>query len=197
MQALAEVLGLTAEQANNAGESIADFTGKQLSQATADAKTAIDQWNKSRRGLIQGNYRFDARALPSELYETVEAYDLLLESASNGTKVRDLATLTKMWGDNFHFVLSSRADAESLVATYQQAYDLYKELSLYGKNQGVDMTQYTGFQQLNAYIEGMKPAFEEAKALLDDLAKAAANESIYFSESYNELIQANKELADA
>lgn len=39
--ALAEALGLTAQEAENAGDSIKDLTLKKMDQAVADAKTAI------------------------------------------------------------------------------------------------------------------------------------------------------------
>ena len=53
-------VGLTAQEAENAGESIGDLVGEQLVQAAANAQQALYQWNKSNseKSYFSFNYFF-------------------------------------------------------------------------------------------------------------------------------------------
>ena len=130
LNALAQALGLTAEQAQNADTNIRELTITQLNQAAADARAAMDRWNFLRNEIVP--FDFD------NLWQTVQ----ISFRAMTG---RDVT-----WDTVFYTLqtMMERGDISSVVRSYEQLRDLQADMNAQAHEMGINVTTMEGYTQL-------------------------------------------------
>ena len=194
LRALAEALGLTAEQAQNAGESIAELTAQQLKQAVADAKAAMDIWSSANRNKWGGqsyNILFGGEGFADEDIARIvnNYYDQMSQYASDAW--RDEYVLGASW------TLRANEDAERLVAAYESALNMQKEMNQYGLDHGIeDLTDIPGYDVLVGYISDLESTYASAKAVVDSYVSSVANLAVVSMSAFGEMSKAEKSVAE-
>ena len=194
LRALAEALGLTAEQAQTAEQNITALTQNQLRQAVADAKAAMDIWSSANKGkwgdrsfnIVFGEEGFadaDIARIVNQYYEQMSQY------AQNAWK--DEYVLGASW------TLRANEDAERLVAAYELARKMQQEMNMYGLDHGIaDLTDIPGYDVLSGYLTDMEDTYESARTVVDAYASAVVNSSIQVMTATSQIALANADLAD-
>lgn len=194
LRALAEALGLTAEQAQSAKDSIAELTAEQLQQAIASAKGAMDRWSSANSGKWAGqsfNIIFGAEGFENEDIAAIvnKYYDAMSKYARDAWK--DDYTIGASW------TLAANEDAERLVAAYELALEMQKDLDRYGLEHGIeDMSDMPGYDVLSGYISDMESTYDSAKAVVDNYVSAVVNASVVAAMAATDIVKANEDLAD-
>ena len=67
------------------------------------------------------------------------------------------------------------------------------DLDSYGREHGITMTTFEGYNQLTKYLYDMKDAYGEAKILLDDYANAEARVAEFGLDRYREMLNLPKD----
>ena len=178
LEALAEALGLTAEQAANAGANIKALTVQQLTQATADAKAAMERWSYNNAN----NIPFDATSWLEWGYNFVKSYvageDVL------GSFLTRAATYT-----------GKKSDVLDIVESYEKLRDVQKQLNLEAQQTGQNVTAMQGYMEISEYLRSMQDTYSEALALLNDYTTASANAAIVSMSVNEQMAQTESNIA--
>lgn len=186
LHALAEALGLTAEEADKAEGSIKNLTLKQLREAENASKAALDAWNRKRfddlssaKGMAVGIWT-DFKKMWGSGYSFSDP--ILHEYLSD--ELWDLfESMRDELGDYFHgdmFNLPSEkwAPAEMFVPAFESLQKLKAKLDAYANENKVDITGFKGYKMLSDYLTENISVYEQAKSMLDSYAISVRNARI-------------------
>ena len=181
LEALAEALGLTAEQAANAGANIKALTVQQLTQASADAKAAMEQW-----GYNQGKN-----------ITIMDYASLAWDSARDS--IRELLTGRgntgfELWA-GIEAIQDSKKDVLYVVETYEKLLEVQKSLNLEAAETNQNVTDLTGYTAVSEYLTKMADSYKEALALLNDYTTAEANAAIVSMSVNEQMAQTESNIA--
>ena len=148
LTALAEALGLTASEAENAGESIHALTVEQLNQAAANAKGAMESWDAARG-------------------EKWDGFDFLSDIFNLSTSM--LLGKSDTWNAIFYGIenVIKHGKIEDIVRTYRQLQDAQEEMNKSARQMGVNVTTLEGYNGITQYLSNMKDLYDEAIALMN------------------------------
>ena len=181
LRALAEALGLTAEQAANAGNNIRQLTREQLARAASDAKAAMEEWSYNQ----SGNIPFDLGDWMSK------AWGILQKIIKSGAEEvsDDLAYLMLEY-------TGKKMDASSVVMMYEQIAAAQRRMRDEATKSGGKVTDIAGYNELTEYLNNMKSVYEEALTIVNNYTSAQANAAIVTMATYSQLVQVEGKISE-
>ena len=136
LHALAEALGMTAEAAENAGTSIEGLATKQMQQAVADAKAAIQVYNKTKgETWLPKTYTISFREYSKELITIVDNYKELFEMSD------DVA------------IFDTTASLDKLISQYEAAEKMQADLRLFADQNGINIANFKPYLEVQKYLQ--------------------------------------------
>jgi hypothetical protein len=154
----------------------------------------MDRWSSANSGKWNGqafNIIFGAEGFENEDIAAIvnKYYDAMSKYARDAWK--DDYTIGASW------TLAANEDAERLVAAYELALEMQKDLDRYGLEHDIeDMTDMPGYDVLSGYISDMESTYDSAKSVVDNYVSAVVNASVVAAMAANDIVKANEDLAD-
>jgi hypothetical protein len=195
LHALAEALGLTANEADNAKTNIKALTTAKLAEAMTTSKAALEEWSAKQDrkiGLQYMNYQlFNTTNLPKEIAAILEDAKDIMEEAGVGISYDPFTG--KLSDYIFH---SINEKAEPLIKQYEAALELKKRLDEYGAKNEIDLNQYGTYSSLVAYLNAGKDAYAEAIQMMDAYADTVAAHAIRTMPGIDEMMTGDLDKTD-
>ena len=189
--ALAEALGLTAEQASNAGTNIGNLTIKQLEANAAAAQTAVDEL----QGKIAGWKGF---GLPNYFKEYEESVADIIRQFEGFYKEHRLPNGAFQY--EFAIPEGWSKDAYSFIEVYEKALALKQKFSEYNlRSPDSNVTQLTYYKLLDEYLDNYDEQYTNISEAVTKAAESQADlVAGYFllTEAAEKATKANADLAD-
>lgn len=159
LHALAEALGMTAQEANNAGNSIDNLVLKELQQAVANAKTAVQVYDKTKGDTwFPKTYTISFREYSKELIDIVDKYKELFEMTDANVAIFDTTTTL-----------------DQLITQYRAAEQMQEELRLFASQNGINLANFQPYLAVSKYLQEVNKQYQEAVTLMEAYSTAEAN----------------------
>lgn len=163
---LAEALGLTAEEAANAKDSIQSLTIAQLEKGAVDAKAAMQRWNLNNGDWVTNYLDFNK----------------VLDSLGQGFKITIDTLLGKdtTW-DAFFYGLQlkfKKGDVESIVSAYETILKMQEQMNDQAYKMGVDVNTLEGYTGISKFLDSMRSKYEEALAMMNAYTAAESASAV-------------------
>lgn len=180
LHALAEALGMTAQEADNAGDSIKNLAIKKMEQAVADARTAIQIYNNNQSGnWLPKSYTANFGEYSKDLINIVQKYEELFEMSD-----RDVA------------IFDTSVSLDKLISQYRAAEDMQAELRLFADKNNINLTNFTPYLTIHNYLTQTNAQYQAAISLMESYANAAANLQLRTMPEYEDMEKLMSRIAD-
>lgn len=194
LHALAEALGLTANEADNAKTNIKALTTAKLAEAMATSKAALEEWSANQRKKIGIEYMWSpvyTQGMPSEMLSIMEGFKDIAEDA--GFSIHLDAFTGKL---DYFSIPKLNEGAEELITHYETALKLKEQLDRYGTEAGIDLQQFHGYSILSTYLRKGKDIYDEAKAMMTSYADTVAAHAIRTMPGIDEMMMGDLDKTD-
>ena len=176
--ALAEALGLTAQEAENAGDSIKDLTLKKMDQAVADAKTAIQEYDKNKGDTwFPKTYTVHFEEYSKDLITIVNKYKELYEMSDRDVAIFDTTT-----------------SLSNLITQYKAAEEMQAELRLFADQNGIKIVNLKPYMEV--YLQETNDQYREALSLMEAYTTAEADRQVLRMSGFDDMRRAMSQLAE-